>query len=114
MKITAVFIEFGMVFGTGFDVGICQIITVVALKSCPSFKLILGQLVLGWSKPADSSGHQIFSNPKLQSKPRRCATPFGAGYTEYQPEIVFLDSFGEQLSCSKLLEKLHHSPGVPN
>ena len=38
-----------MGFGTGFDVGIYQKllgVTIAALKSSPSFKLVLGQLVL--------------------------------------------------------------------
>ena len=37
-----------MIFGTGFEMGVYQkllIVTVVALKSCPFFKLVLGQLV---------------------------------------------------------------------
>ena len=41
----------------------------------------------------DSYSHQIFTNPEFPSKRKRRATPFGAGYTEYQPEIIFLDLF---------------------
>ena len=60
-----------MGFGTGFDMGICQkllVVTVVALKSCPSFKLVLGQLVLLLENAVGSSRHQIFTNLEFQSK----------------------------------------------
>jgi len=30
---------------------------------------------------------------EFPSKRKRRATPFGAGYTEYQPEIIILDLF---------------------
>ena len=44
-------------------------------------------------KPKNLSSHQIFANPGFQSKRKRHATPIGAGYTEYQPESIFLDLF---------------------
>jgi len=47
-------------------IGIYQkvhVVTSVALKSSPSFKLVLGQLAMDYS-PAT----QIFANPELQSK----------------------------------------------
>jgi len=42
-------IKSGMWFGADFDMGIYQIplsVTTIALKSCPLYKLVLGQLVL--------------------------------------------------------------------
>ena len=68
-------------------------VTAIGLKNCPLSKLVLGQVVLDQSKPVDSCSHQIFANAEFPSKWKRHATPFGAGYTEYQPEIMFLDSF---------------------
>ena len=88
-----------MGFGTGFDMGICQTLLIVAFfapTSCPSFKPVMGQLVLIEYKPVYSSGHQIFANQELQSKRKICATPLRAGYTEYQPEIISLASFGKK------------------
>jgi len=69
-----------------------RIVIIVALNGCRALKLVVGQLVLGQQKTAVSSGHQIFAIPELQSK-QRGARLFGAGYTEYQPEIIFLQSW---------------------
>jgi len=69
------------------------LIRTITLRSCPSSKLVLGQLVSDQQKTVYSYSHQIFANPEFLSKRKRCATPFGAGYTEYQPEIIFLDLF---------------------
>ena len=91
-----------MEFVTGFDKNISDllIVTVVAFnKSCGSFNLVLGELVLDLQKTVDLSGHQIFANPEFQSKRKRRAMPCGAGYTEYQPEIIFLDPFAVKAKC---------------
>ena len=89
-------IKAGIWFGTGLDMGIHHkpfIVSTIALRSCPSSKLVLGQFVLDQSKQVDSYNCQIFANPEFPSKRKRRTTPFGAGYTEYQPEIIFLDLF---------------------
>jgi len=88
--------ESGTWFRTGFDMEIHHkplLVSIIALRSCPSSKLVLGELVLDQQKTADSHSHQIFANPEFPSKRKRHATPFGAGYTKYQPEIIFLDLF---------------------
>ena len=76
------------------------LVTSVALKSCPSSKLVPGQLVVGYWK-ADE-----FVRPLNRRKPRSPVetqktrtTPFGAGYTEYQPDTIFLDPSNEQDIC---------------
>ena len=87
-------IKSGIWFGTGFGMGIHQkplIVSTIALRSCPSSKLVLGQFVLDQNKPVDSYSYQIFANPEFPSKRKRRATPFGTGHAEYQPEIIFLD-----------------------
>jgi len=66
--------------------------------------------------------HQIFANPELPSKRKRRAMPFGAGYTEYQPEIIFLDLcrgknilFSEpivRLQNTKVLLNLYRQPYI--
>jgi len=58
----------------------------------------MGQHVSEESEIVRSSGNQIVSNPESQSK-RRNARSAGGGYTEYQPEIIFLDPVGEQSVC---------------
>ena len=116
-------IKSGIWFGTGFDMGIHQtplIVSTTALKSCPSSKLVLGQLVLDYSKTVDSYSHQIFANLEFLPKRKRRATPFGAGYTEYQPEIIFLDLFRGKnvffvepiikLQSAKVLLNLYRQP----
>ena len=72
--------------------------------NCGSQKLSIiqtwpGAVRVGLVKLVDSSGHQIFANPDFQSKRNRRATPFGAGSTECQPEVIFLDPFGEKHVC---------------
>jgi len=92
-------------FGTEYDMGIYQklfILTIVALKCCPSLKLVSGQLV--WSNS---------SHTKKSSRNQKGCNDFEAGFPEYQPEIIFLDPFDEQKHlCYKPLVKLQHSPGV--
>ena len=109
-------IKSGIWFGAGFAMGIYQkpfSVKALGLKDCRLSKLVLGQLVSDQSKLLDSYSHQIFANPELPSNPKRRAKPFGAGYTEYQPEIIFLNPFGEQQHMrDKPLVKLQHGPSV--
>jgi len=44
----------------------------------------------------NSTGHRIFASPAFQSERKRGATPFGAGYSEYQPDFAFVEPAGEQ------------------
>ena len=81
-----------MVFCTGFDMGIHQkllIVTIVALKSCPSFKLVLGHFALGQKETLDSESNfrpvTKYSQTQSSVETKRRTTPFEAGYTEYQP-----------------------------
>ena len=88
-----------MGFGSHVDMGIYQkllVVTIAALKHCPS-SLVLTQRVLDWRRQMNPAGHQIFANPDFQSKRKRRAKPFGAGYTEYQADIICVDPFGENV-----------------
>ena len=51
-------------------------------------ELALGQFDVYVKKQWNLAGHQIFTNPEFESKPL-----FGAGYTKYQPELIFLNLF---------------------
>jgi len=53
----------------------------------------LGQFVFDVQKLRNLLGHQIFANPEFQSKRKSRAMLFEAGYTKYQPEMIFLDLF---------------------
>ena len=70
-----------------------------ALTSCPSSKLVLEQLVPAVIKADEFVRHETFANPEFQSKRKRHATPFGAGYTEYPPAIIYLNLFVKQNIC---------------
>jgi len=43
------------------------------------------------TKTYEFAQHQIFAKPEFQSKRKRRATLLGAGYTKYQPEMIFAD-----------------------
>jgi len=40
-----------------------------------------------------SIGMRFVKHQDCSSKPKRCKTPFGAGYIKYQPEIIVLHLF---------------------
>jgi len=61
-----------------------------------------------------SSGRQIFVNPELHSKRKRHATPFGAGYTEYQPGMDFLELLRAQSILAEPRVKLQKTKVLLN
>ena len=62
----------------------------------------------------DSFSHQIVASPEFQSKPKRCATSSGAGYTKYQSEMICLELFRAsrvfwwQTNCMDLTHRNPH------
>ena len=87
-----------MGFGTRFEMGIYQkihVVTIVAFKSCQSSKRVLGPFVLDRGKTDEFVRRPNLCEPRIPLEMKRHAMPFGAWYTEYQPEIIFLGPFGE-------------------
>lgn len=61
-------------------------------------QLFPGTTRLGFVKLMSLYGHQIFVIPEFLSRRQRHvhATPSGAGYIEYKPEMISPALFGEQ------------------
>ena len=76
----------------------------IGIQTCPG-TIRRGYFLIG-KKPRNSPGHQIFADPKLKSKRKRRATLIGAGYTTYQPEMIFVDLFRAKNNCGESLVKL--------
>ena len=78
--------------GTGSE--ILVVLKCVCVRSSDAVSnLMTPKFVFDDPKIKKSPGRQMFESPEFQSKRKRRAMLFGAGYTKYQPGMIFLDLF---------------------
>ena len=99
-----------MGFGTGVGMGIYRklvVLTIVARKSCPSLKLVLGQFALDQRTPVDSPGHKTIipvgnektqrnlHKPRIPVETKKTRNAIWSRVHQISARDHFLEPFGE-------------------